>query len=90
MEECDGTFATDMTSDEIANLVAYQLGDGGSWDIQKYSVSGSGSTQSVYSLGTPGYVMIPNESDVAYGTELINKVLSGETVDLSATEGESE
>ncbi len=90
MEECDGTFATDMTSDEIANLVAYQLGDGGSWDIQKYSVSGSGSTQSVYSLGTPVYVMIPNESDVAYGTELINKVLSGETVDLSATEGESE
>ncbi len=90
MEECDGTFATDMTSDEIANLVAYQLGDGGSWDIQKYSVSGSGSTQSVYSLGTPVYVMIPNESDVAYGTELINKVLSGETVDLSTTEGESE
>ncbi len=76
LEECDGTFATDMSSDEIAQFVSFQLKNPGDWNIEKISVSGEGAHEHVYSLSKPCYVMIPNEDDIAYAKQKIQDIFS--------------
>ena len=75
MEECDGTFATDISTAEIVDLVSYQLENPGDWNIEKMSVGGTGEHNSVYSLGKRVYVMNPNEDDVNNAKERIKEVL---------------
>lgn len=84
-EENEGTFQTDLTDEQIANMVAYQLQEKIEWNIQKYSVTGIDSSGCPYSLGgASAYVMLPKQDEVAHGAELLNKVLNGEIVDMSA------
>jgi LCP family protein required for cell wall assembly len=77
MDNMSGSFQTDMAKDDIGYLVQSTLDNGG-WKVLTYSVSGSDAEEVCYSLGGSAYVMLPNQSDVSYGTELINKVLNGE------------
>ncbi len=84
LKECDGTFATDMTSSEMSNLVNFQLAKGVKWDVQKFSVNGSGELNSVYSMSSRVYVMEPNMDDVTKAKGLIDKVLAGEKIDLTS------
>ena len=79
MDDMSGSFQTDMSKEDIGYLVQSTLDDG-NWKILTYSVSGSDAEEVCYSLGAEAYVMIPNTADVTYGTELINKVLSGEAL----------
>ncbi len=62
----DGTFQTNMSSDEINDLVAMQLSTMSSWTITKQQVTGTGSTSTTtYSMpGSALYVMLPDESSV--------------------------
>ncbi|WP_081656974.1 LCP family protein [Pseudobutyrivibrio ruminis] len=76
MKECDGTFATDFSTEEIADLVAYQLSNPGEWNIEKMSVSGRGEHNHVYSLSKTCYVMVPNEEDIAYARERIEEIMN--------------
>ncbi|MEE8885784.1 MAG: LCP family protein [Eubacteriales bacterium] len=72
---------TNMTADEISELVKMQLNDGASWDVEKYAVSGSDARKTTYSMpNSTAYVMIPYEDDVAQATELLQKILSGEEI----------
>lgn len=87
LDKCEGTFATDMSSEEISAFVSYQLASGDTWDIQKYSVSGTGKTAPVYSMSQNVYVMEPNMDDVSKAKELIREVLSGKKIDLTTPEG---
>ena len=75
MDALAGTFQTDMTKDEIGEIVQQMLEDMKSWNIYSYSVSGSDGEDICSSMGAVGYVMYPYENDVAYGKELIDKVL---------------
>ncbi|MBR6402194.1 MAG: LCP family protein [Eubacterium sp.] len=79
MDNMAGSFQTDMSKDNIGYLVQSTLDDG-NWTVLTYSVSGSDAEEVCYSLGGSAYVMIPNEADVDYGTELIFKVLSGQNL----------
>ena len=79
MEELGDTFQTNMGKDDVGYLVQSTLEDG-NWKVLTYSVSGSDSMKVCYSLGTEAYVMIPNDGDVAYGNEIIGKVLGGADV----------
>ncbi|MBO4591126.1 MAG: LCP family protein [Eubacterium sp.] len=79
MDNMSGSFQTDMTKDNIGYLVQSTLDEGG-WKVLTYSVSGSDAEEVCYSLGGSAYVMLPNEADVDYGTELIYKVLSGQSL----------
>ena len=65
MDALAGTFQTDQQ----------MLEDMKSWNIYSYSVSGSDGEDICSSMGAVGYVMYPYENDVAYGKELIGKVL---------------
>ncbi len=82
MQEVEGTFATNMTTEEITELVRFQLTNGGSWDVQSFSVSGSDANKSMFSLSKPNYVMIPYEEDVARASDLLQQIMAGEVVNV--------
>ena len=79
MDQMEGSFQTDMEKDTVGYLVQSTI-DEGNWTVLTYSVGGSDSSQKCYSLGSNAYVMIPNEEDVKYAKELIDRVLADEKV----------
>jgi LCP family protein required for cell wall assembly len=79
LDSMEGMFATNMTSEEMASLVRMQLMDLASWDVKTFSVSGTGSSQTTYSMPTKrSYVMYPDEAQVSYASSLVDKVMAGE------------
>ncbi|MBP3816598.1 MAG: LCP family protein [Firmicutes bacterium] len=80
LDSISGMFVTDMSYNNIADLVKLQLSDGGDWTINNYAVAGrGGSSTSTYSM--PGwnlYVMYQNDNAVAKAKYLMEKVLMGE------------
>ena len=76
-----GMFTTNLSSEQISDLVKMQLQDMAKWNIKSYAVTGSGSEQGTYSSGsTPLYVMMPDYSTVDKAVSLIDKVVNGETL----------
>lgn len=79
MDSMSGMFTTSMSSEEIAALVRMQLSDLASWNVKSYAVSGTGGSTTTYSMPTKrSYVMYPDEVQVKYAEELVNKVVDGE------------
>lgn len=79
-----GMFQTDFSMDQISQLVKMQLTDMASWNIQSFAVTGSGSSKITYSIpGQYVYVMIPHEKTVAHASNLIDRVIAGETLTSS-------
>lgn len=76
-----GMFATNMTSEEMSDLVKAQLSDGMDWKVVSYSVTGSGDKRTTYSIpNKKSYVTIPDTSTVLKAKELIQKIYNGETL----------
>ena len=69
-----------FSKEQISALVRMQLGDLANWDIQSYTVTGSGAKSSkCYSAkGQSLYVMKPDENSVNEAKALIAAVLGGE------------
>ena len=83
METVQDSFETTVPYSTISSIVRNQLKKGGEWNIVSYSVDGDGSTKTPYSLGGAyASVMIPNKETVETAKELIDKVISGETVSV--------
>ena len=78
----EGSFETDMPYSELTALVKEQLSGGGSWDVVSYSVDGTGTYSTTYSMNQSLYVMVPDESTVETAKELINSVLANEIVSV--------
>jgi LCP family protein required for cell wall assembly len=79
MDSVSESFTTNVPSSKITALVKMQLEDNASWNIVRYNVSGSGSTEATYSFGSePLWVMIPDMDTVAYAQELLRQVRDGE------------
>lgn len=81
LDSLNGMFATNISMDEISQLVKMQLDDLASWNIVSYAVSGTGGSDITYS--DPGhylYVTYPDQSTVAYAQDLIRRVVEGETL----------
>ena len=67
---------TNMTQDEMAQLINMQLSGGGDWDVESQAASGKGDTQTCFSSGSlPLYVMWPDEAVVAELSEKMRLVL---------------
>lgn len=73
-----GSFETSIPMDLISDVVKSQLSNGGDWNIVSYAVSGSGDTQIPWSMGSPAYVMWPDESTVETAKAMIQQVKNGE------------
>lgn len=81
LKSLEGMFKTSLDSEEISDLVKMQLGDMASWNVQSFAVTGKGGSEKNYSSpGHKAYVMYPNEAMVAYASQLVDRVLNGETL----------
>ena len=78
MSGLEGSFETDLPYEGLAGLVRQQLSDGGSWNVVSYSVDGTGSRASTYSMSSSVYVMVPDDSTVNHAKQLITMVENGE------------
>lgn len=67
---------TSFTSNEIAEVIAWQLDSGHGWDIGRQSVTGTGDSQQTFSMkGTDLYVMWPDEDSVQAASDKIKGLL---------------
>jgi ethanolamine utilization protein EutQ (cupin superfamily) len=74
----EGMFSTNLSSEEMSSLVKMQLSDMASWNVKSFAVDGTGSSQTTYSMPTQrSYVMIPNEDEISYAKQLVDKVMDG-------------
>lgn len=61
----DGSFETNMSYDEITNLIKEESITFARWNIESISLDGTGSSEITYSMGNQKlYVMIPDENSV--------------------------
>lgn len=93
MKSISGSFETNLTSKQIQALVKMQMDDMASWNILTYSVTGSDAKEATFSSPShKAYVMIPDDSTVQKGIELVDKVCDGEELtkaDLEKSSGSS-
>ena len=80
LSSLDGCFGTNITYEEIAQILQQQLTNGGDWTIVSYSVDGTGATEKPYSMSQKAYVMVPNYDTVNKAKSLMEKVRNGEVV----------
>ena len=79
MDSMSGMFTTSMSSEDISALVKMQLSDLASWNVKSYAVTGTGGSSTTYSMPTKrSYVMYPDEVQVKYAEQLVNKVVEGQ------------
>ena len=78
----EGSFETDMSSNEIKSLINMQLNDMADWSIYDVQVQGKGyMTTKTYSMrGSEVYVMKPDKDQVKKIAELINSVEEGKKI----------
>ena len=80
LSSLDGCFGTNITYEEIAQILQQQLTNGGDWTIVSYSVDGTGATEKPYSMSQKAYVMVPDYNTVDKAKSLMEKVRNGEVV----------
>ena len=80
LSSLDGCFGTNITYEEIAQILQQQLTNGGDWTIVSYSVNGTGATEKPYSMSEKAYVMVPDYNTVDKAKSLMEKVRNGEVV----------
>lgn len=77
MKQVNSCVLTNMSSENIYSLIRTQLANGHGWDIQTYSVTGSGDKSTTYTMPkTTTYVMIPNQSTIQEAKTLMENVLN--------------
>ena len=76
LESLEGCFQTNISQDEISNIVKDQLSNMSSWTIKTNALTGTGSSGPTYSLGNlNSYIMLPDSSSVADAKEQIDEVM---------------
>lgn len=80
LNSIDGSFETNMESNDITSLIQMQINDMVSWKIVQQQLIGSGTTMTggAYMPNNKLYYMLPNESSVNENKAAIQKVLNGD------------
>lgn len=81
MDSMSDTFSTTMSSQEISDLIKYQLNKNPKWKMEQYMVNGTGDTLMCAEFGNAAYVMVPDQSTVTTAKNKINVVLAGKSAD---------
>ena len=81
MDAMSNTFSTTMSSDEISDLIKYQINNNPKWKMEQYMVNGTGDTLMCAELGDAASVMVPDQSTVKTAKDKINAVLAGKSSD---------
>ena len=65
LDNINGTIVTDISYDEITNLVKTEMYDLDKWEVESISLDGYGDSQPTYSMGSQLlYVMVPYEDTI--------------------------
>lgn len=84
LNSVSGNVDTNMSQEQIQELIKTQLGEGGAWTIKSMAATGTGDSQVCYSCpGTPLYVMQPDMAVVQSIRDTIKAVESGEVLEDS-------
>lgn len=79
ISEVSDSVETNMSMNQIQNLIQSQLSTGGDWTIKSVAAEGSGDSQYCYSMpGTALYVMQPNMDSVENIKSLMQMVKDGQ------------
>ena len=76
MDAMANTFSTTMSSDEISDLIKYQINNNPKWKMEQYMVNGTGDTLMCAELGDAASVMVPDQSTVKMAKDKISAVLA--------------
>ena len=79
MDAMANTFSTTMSSDEISDLIKYQINNNPKWKMEQYMVNGTGDTLMCAELGDAASVMVPDQSTVKMAKDKISAVLAGKS-----------
>ncbi len=90
LSSLDGSFETNMSTNDITELIKMQLNDGAEWNIVSQSVVGTDGNDYCYSLHNTAYVMIPDMDSVNEAAEKIQQVLDGEIITDTTSESTEE
>lgn len=70
-------FETNMSKDKITGLIKMQLNKGGEWELNTYTVNGTGAVKKTYSSGERQLsVVLPDQETVDEAKEKIRNVMS--------------
>ena len=79
LDKLSDAVQTDIPSEVLYDLVQYQLKENTVWEVNSYTVTGTGSHATTYSMpSVTVYVMLPEQKDIDQAKELINNTLSEE------------
>lgn len=81
-----GNVETNMSKDQIQELIKMQMSKGGAWNIYSVAAEGTGDKQACFSSGSMQlYVTQPDQSSVDNIKSLIDRVEQGEVLEGSET-----
>lgn len=83
-------FETNMTYDEITDLIKYELQAKPDWKFETYQISGLGDELMCASLGQAASVQVPDLNTVRIAREKIEAVMNGKSSSTVAEDGEPE
>ena len=87
LNSLDGSFETNINSQNIKKLVKMQLNDMASWNIVSSNLNGTDSSNFTYSFGQQMlYVMEPTQSTIDDAKAMMKKVKDGKTIVAKAEE----
>lgn len=70
---------TNLSKEQLMAIASEQLLNGREWEVETYYVTGTDGSEETYSIpGASAYVMIPNDEEVAEGTQKLQAVLNPE------------
>ena len=78
-----GSFETNMSSNDITDLIQMQINDMASWTfiLKQFDGNGVMQTGGAYMPNNKLYYMIPDDNSVAENVSAIKAVLNGQTVE---------
>lgn len=90
LNSLSGKFQTNMSMEEILQLVKFQLDKNISWNVTAITLNGVGSSEYTYSAGKQKlYVLIPDSETINNAKSLIKDVINGKRLDSSYGEVKS-
>lgn len=83
MASVSDSVVTNMPYDEISDLVKLQINEMPQWDIQQYSVDGTGTMSTTYSMNQMLYVMQPDYNTVNQAKEFFRMIYNDEIIETN-------
>ncbi len=87
IDSLQNAFETNMTYDEITDLIKYELQTKPSWKFETYQISGLGDNLMCASMGQAASVQVPDLNTVRIAREKIQAVMDGKSSKEVAEDG---